>query len=91
MRIVGRDDGPFETNHVHTIDVWYSTRRRMWTVERLSADGHHIGHAAHFPTEPEARACLEAWLRDHSEAAFVAAEERSRSRARGARQVRRAA
>ena len=68
MRIVGIDKDPWSKEHVHTVDFWYSSRRRCWVVERLDADGHLIGAAHCCADVHEAEACLADWLRTHDEA-----------------------
>lgn len=72
MQIVGIEHMGREASHVHTIDVWYSQKRRMWIVERLDAEGHQIGMTHRCASEHEAAACLEEWLRAHSETHLVA-------------------
>ena len=76
MRIVGTDHT--DPGHVHTIDMWFSKRRGGWLVERLDADGHHIGAAYFCADEQDAATCVEHWLRDHSETHLVAPNDRMR-------------
>ena len=72
MDIVGIDQADWEANHVHTIDIWYSERRRCWVVERLNVHGDLVG-AAHCCTSlQDAEACLTDWLRLHSETHLAA-------------------
>ncbi len=68
MRIVGRDREPWSREHVHTIDIWYSRRRRRWIVERLDLEGHLLGASHSCADVGEAEACLADWLRTHDEA-----------------------
>ena len=69
---------------VHTIDMWFSSRRRCWIVERRDPDGAVIGHAFCTSDEHDAAACLVEWLRTHDEthligrAACVAADAETR-------------
>lgn len=62
---------------VHTIDVWYSQRRKAWMVERLDAEGHQVGPSHSCATESEAEACLEEWLRAHTDVQLVAPRDAS--------------
>ena len=71
MRIVGINNTDCGTPRVQTIDIWFSERRRMWFVERLDAEGHQLGLAHRCDNKAEAEACLEEWLREHSETELV--------------------
>lgn len=72
MQIVGFSRALGDDPQVHTIDVWYSERRKAWMVERLDAQGHQVGPSHSCATEAEAEACLEEWLRSHSGVRLVA-------------------
>ena len=67
MQIVGieGEDG------VHTIDMWFSSRRQRWMVERRDRDGAVIGLSFYAPEEHDAAACLAEWLRTHEETHLV--------------------
>jgi hypothetical protein len=71
VQIVGIDHSGNGQFAVHTIDIWYSSRRRTWLVERLDEEGHLIGPPHRCESEDEARLCLEEWLRTHSETHLV--------------------
>lgn len=71
----GRDSAQVDTAQVHTIDMWFSERRGMWFVERLDADGNQIGVVHRCGDEQEASACLDEWLRTHSETHLLAPRE----------------
>ena len=75
MQIVGIDRADWEETHVHTVDLWYSKRRNVWVVERLSAAGHIIGSTHYCPTADDAAACLADWLRVHDETHLVSPRE----------------
>lgn len=70
MRIVGIENEP-ETGAIHTIDVWFSERRSKWIVERLDADGNHLGAAHVCADRDEAEDCLADWMRTHGETHLV--------------------
>ncbi len=71
MHIVGHETDNPEPDHVHTIDLWFSEKRKVWIVERLNADGHHVGATYQTKDVHDARACLEEWLRIHAETHLV--------------------
>ena len=84
MHIVGHEAAEPEPDHVHTIDLWFSDKRRLWIVERLSSDGHHVGATYQTHNEHDAKACLEDWLRAHAGTHLVGrnpAQKRRRSAA----------
>ena len=67
MDIVGIEG----TEGVHTIDMWFSSRRRCWIVERRGPDGSVIGLSFAAQDEDDAVACLLEWLRTHDETHLV--------------------
>jgi hypothetical protein len=71
VQIVGVEHTGQGHLEVHTIDIWFSARRKAWYVERLDAGGHLIGLPHRCDTEAAARACLGEWLRTHSETHLV--------------------
>jgi hypothetical protein len=71
MLVVGVDDPNRHDTHVHTIDMWFSRRRRVWVVERLNACGHVIGPSHYCTSEQDATHCLQEWLRAHGETHLV--------------------
>ena len=73
MDIVGIDRGEWADSHVHTIDMWFSDRRRCWVVERLNEVGDLIGATHCCATLQDAEDCLADWLRGHDEAHLTAA------------------
>ena len=73
MDVVGIDRSDWQDGHVHTLDVWYSKRRRCWIVERLNHEGRLVGTAHCCATLHDAEACVTHWLRAHDEAHLVAA------------------
>ena len=75
LNVVGLDQADWHDDHVHTIDVWYSDRRKCWIVERLNAHGSLVGAAHQCPTLHDAEDCLAEWLRSHNEAHVTAARE----------------
>ena len=85
MQIVGTEGA----EGVHTIDMWFSARRRCWIVERRDPDGSVVGHSFCTSDEHDAAACLVEWLRTHDETHLVGravrlaaeAEERREDRA----------
>ena len=79
MHIVGHEISDREPDHVHTIDLWFSERRKVWIVERLNEDGHHVGATYQTADMRDAQACLEEWLRIHAETHLV---ERGAKKAR---------
>ena len=56
---------------VHTIDLWFSSRRQCWIVERRDPDGSVIGQSFCTADEHDAAACLLEWLRTHDETHLV--------------------
>ena len=76
LNVVGKEQADWHDDHVHTIDVWYSERRRCWIVERLNVQGHLIGTTHHCRTLEDAEDCLTEWLRSHDEAHVTSARER---------------
>ncbi len=85
MYVVGVEQAEWQDDHVHTIDIWYSQRRRCWIVERLNVDGHLVGAAHQCTTLEDAEDCLWEWLRSHSEAHVTSVHEveSARERRRG--------
>ena len=83
MQIVGIEG----EEGVHTIDMWFSSRRQCWVVERRDGDGAVIGLSFCAAEEPDAVTCLVEWLRTHEgthlvgRAVLVAAEAHLRDRA----------
>ena len=71
MQIVGFDIADREDTHVHTIDMWFSSERGVWCVERLNHHGEVIGAVHHCAAEDDARSCLDHWLRAHGETHLV--------------------
>ena len=67
MEIVGIEGA----EGVHTIDVWFSSRRQCWVVERRGPDGGMIGQSYGAADEQDAIACLAEWLRSHDETHLV--------------------
>lgn len=84
MRIVGVELSGPEAGSVHTIDLWFSRRRGAWIVERLDAEGGHIGHAHICTDREDAEACLAEWLRAHGETHVVGEEVELRQATRRA-------
>ena len=61
-----------EDDAVHTIDIWYAARRRVWIVERLNGAGHTVGTPHVTRRRADALACLAHWRRAHREAHLAA-------------------
>ena len=79
MHIIGPealDHGPDE---VHTIDLWFSPKRRRWIVERLNSEGHPVGMSAEYKARADALGCFDDWLRRHPEAHLAAPREGRRN------------
>ncbi len=82
MQVNGPDPGDAGEHAVHTIDIWFSPKRRHWVVQRLNERGEPVGHSHFCRTEAEARACLADWMRRHPET-HLSAPRRQRSSAEG--------
>ena len=67
MEIVGNE----ATEGVHTIDMWFSSRKQCWVVERRDPDGGTVGMSFSAADEHDAAACLLEWLRSHDETHLV--------------------
>lgn len=67
MQIVGLEG----VEGVHTIDIWFSSRRKCWVVERRDPHGSAVGSSFCTFDEQDAAACLIEWLRTHDEAYLV--------------------
>ena len=88
MDIVGIEGTVRDASHVHTIDVWFSERRGKWVVERLNADGHHVGLAFLCASEADAEDCVAEWLRAHVETHLASPPSRKTAAKHTARQDR---
>ena len=86
LEIVGIE-GP---EGVHTIDMWFSSRKQCWVVERRDPDGGTVGLSFSAAEEHDAAACLLEWLRSHDETHLVGRAARV-ALAAAERQARRAA
>ena len=91
MNVVGFDDATRDLMQVHTIDVWFSQRRNLWIVDRLNADGHHVGVVFVSMDEAEAKDCAAHWLRAHTETYLLSPWPMLSIVKRAVRQSRRAA
>jgi hypothetical protein len=89
--MVGPDRAERERDHVHTIELWFSQKRKVWIVERLNDEGHHIGATYQTTDVHAAQACLEEWLRMHGETHLVEREAKPKRRRAVAAPKRRAA
>ena len=80
VHIVGINPQEFDATHVHTIDMWFSDRRAVWIVERLNAEGDHVGLAHLCASEDDAADCVAEWLRAHAETHLVSPRRETRTR-----------
>ena len=82
MNVVGIEQADWHDDHVHTVDLWYSKRRRCWIVERLNVHGSLVGTAHCSQTLDDAEHCLTEWLRSHDEAHVTSARDVTSARER---------
>lgn len=77
MQIVGIEG----EEGIQTIDMWFSSRRQCWVVERRDGDGAVVGLSFCAAEEHDAATCLIEWLRTHEETHLVGRARRAAAEA----------